>query len=317
MDVTHGVVQGSVLGPILFLLFTNDLTQHIPHGKMIMYADDAQFLDADLPRNISELKIRMENNLAIANNWFTQNSLKINPLKTEMVLIKSRRLITDPHFSVAFGTSHIKPTYSVKILGVTVDSYLSWEPHISNIVRRCYSMLIALARMRYRLPMETKRLLIEALVFPHIRYCLSVWGSCTATQRHRVQKALNFGARIVRNVGYRDQVTSVLRELGWLRVEDMVIERDTMLMRDLLTADRAPEILREHVTRRTDVSNRMTRASNEGLLQVPRVRTEFSRRSFLCRASKTWNVLPTDVRSSATGSSKVFKALVTSYLSNK
>ena len=52
MDVTHGVVQGSILGPILFLVFTNDLPQHVPHGKLVMYADDTQFLDADEPSNV-------------------------------------------------------------------------------------------------------------------------------------------------------------------------------------------------------------------------------------------------------------------------
>ena len=84
--MTHGVVQGSILGPVLFLVFINDLAQSIPHGKLIMYADDAQFLDADLPQNTSDLQTRIEQNLAIAVDWFSQNSLKINPIKTELVL---------------------------------------------------------------------------------------------------------------------------------------------------------------------------------------------------------------------------------------
>lgn len=282
-----------------------------------MYADDAQFLDADMPLNILDLKVRVEKNLEIANNWFTQNSLKINPLKTEMVIIKSRRLTTDPHFTVTFGNSSIKPSHSVKILGVTVDSHLSWEPHISVIVRRCYGLLIGLARMRYRLPTETKRLLVEALVFPHVRYCLAVWGGCTATQKRRVQKALNFGARIVHNIGYRERVTPVLRELKWLRVDDMVCERDVMLLRNILTADPAPEMLRECIVRRSDVSSRSTRASTDELLQLPRVRTEFSRRSFLSRAAGAWNGLPSEVRAAAADSNTTFKSVLSSYLANR
>ena len=65
LDVSHGVVEGSILGPILFLIFTNDLTQHILYEKVIMYADDAQLHDADLPQNISDLQICIEENLAI------------------------------------------------------------------------------------------------------------------------------------------------------------------------------------------------------------------------------------------------------------
>lgn len=280
-----------------------------------MYADDAQFLDAALPQNMSDLQNRVEQNLAIALDWFSQNSLKINPIKTEMILIKSRRLATNAHFSITFDGKRIKPAQSVRILGVIVDSCLSWEPHISSVVRRCYGILIGLARMRYRLPPETKRLLIEALIFPHVRYCLSVWGSCTAAQRYRVQKAVNFAARIVSGAGYGDRMTPVLRDLKWLKVEDMICKQDVLLMRELLTATRAPELLRNEVVRRSDVSGRVTRASSDALqLQIPRVRTEFTRRCFRSRACGAWNHLPSNVRASATSSTRVFKSALDSYL---
>ena len=81
LPVTHGVVQGSTLGPILFSLFTNDLPSFIRHGQLIMYADDAQFIDADTPANIGDLRERVESTLDTALNWFTQNRLKINPSK--------------------------------------------------------------------------------------------------------------------------------------------------------------------------------------------------------------------------------------------
>ena len=171
--------------------------------------------------------------------------------------------------------------------------------------------------MRYRLPAVTKRLLVESLVFPHIQYCLSVWGSCTATQRYRVQKALNFAARIVSNAGYRDRVTPVLRELRWMRVDDMLYEHDVMLMRDLVTSPRAPEMLRERVVHRCNVSSRTTRATSDTVLQPPRARTEFSRRSFWPRACGAWNGLPSDVRASAAGSANSFRSAVRSHLWNR
>ena len=192
LPVTHGVVQGSILGPILYLLFTNDLSQHIPHGKMVMYADDAQFLDSDLPIYTHELKTRIETNLAVAMRWFTQNRLKINPSKTELMVLKSRRQ-NAPDFSVVIGDSVITRAGSVRILGVTVDASLTWEKHVSAVVQRCYCTLIGLARMRHRLPRDVRKLLIEALVFPHVRYCVAVWGGCTSTQQKRVQKCINFG----------------------------------------------------------------------------------------------------------------------------
>ena len=131
-----------------------------------MYADDAQVLDSDTPQNLPVLKKRVESNLSVILDWFTQNRLKINPSKTELMLIKSPRLNTDQNFAIRFGNSEITPVQHVKVLGVTVDSELIWDRHISSIVQRCYAVLIGLARIRRRMPRETRRLLIEALVFP-------------------------------------------------------------------------------------------------------------------------------------------------------
>ena len=313
LNVSHGVVQGSILGPTLFLVFTTDLVEHLPCGKVIMYADDTQFLDADLPVNISDLKRRVEDTLAVAGKWFVKSRLKINPSKTEMLLIHSRRL-QNISFSVSFDNSEIKPSNSVQILGVIFDSGLTWEPHVSAVVRRCYGILIGLARIRNRLPRETKRLLIEALVFPHVRYCLSVWGSCTATQRRRVQKALNFGARIVMGTKRHEHITPVLRELGWHRIDALITERDLTTVRNVLYNPDASEILRGLLVRRSEVSTRRTRSTLSDHLELPRVRSEFARRSFHFRAAQGWNSLPECVRLSAAASMSSFKTTLTSHL---
>ena len=188
LEVTHGVIQGSILDPVLFLIFTNDLTQHIPHGKVILYADDAQFLDTEKHRTSKALKTRVESSLSIAFTWYSQNRLKINPSKTEMVILKSRRQNSDTNFSVQFGGDLVSPSSSVKVLGVVIDSHLTWEKHVSQVVQRCYAVLVGLARMRHRLPEDTKRMLVEALVLPHVRYCICVWGSCTARNKRNLSK---------------------------------------------------------------------------------------------------------------------------------
>ena len=150
-------VQGSILGPVLFLLFTNDLTQHLPGTKIIMYADDTQFFDFDSPKNTDELKARVENTLSTALLWFTQNRLKINPNKTEMVIFQSKRIRDNPNFSISFDTETIYPSKSAKLLGVFLDCHLSWHDHISFVVRKCYSILVRLARTHRRFPKCTKK----------------------------------------------------------------------------------------------------------------------------------------------------------------
>jgi len=139
-------------------------------------------------------------------------------------------------------------------------------------------------------------MLIETLVFPHIRYCISVWGSCTATQKQRVQKAINFGACIVAGLNRRDHVTPALQELGWSRVDDVLKDHDIALMRHLMTAATASQLLRDRLVSRSDVSSRQTRATADEQLQLPRRNTEFARRSFINRAIGCWNPLPLNDR---------------------
>ena len=308
LPVTHGVVQGSILGSLLFLLFTNDLPQHVAHGKLVMYADDTQFLDAESSGNLNELKRRVEETLSAALLWFTKNRLKINPAKTDLLVLKSSRKNVNFNFTVQFGNTEVLPVQSAKILGVYLDPNLTWEHHVAMITRRCYGILIGLARMQRRIPRETKRLLVEALVFPHLQYCMCVWGSCTITQKRRLQKCLNFGARIVAGLRYRDHVSGTLSDLGWRGIGEMVSERDLCTMYKLVHDENAPELLRSRINRRSDVSSRATRAASAGHLELPRARTEFARRSFFVRAVKSWNELPESARAAST--TAIFKKCI-------
>ena len=126
-------------------------------------------------------------------------------------------------------------------------------------------------------------------MFPHIRYCLTVWGSCSSSSKARVQKVINFGARIVSGLSRRDHVSSVLKQLGWSSVNDMLRERDVAAISCLLSSSCEARALTEQLLYRSEVSVRQTRAVASGQLQLPRVRTEFARRSFMYRAISAWN----------------------------
>ena len=298
LPVTHGVVQGSLLGPKLFLIFTNDLPSYLPHGKQVMYADDVQFLDCDTPANLSALKQRIDQTMSVALDWFTQNRLKINPNKTDLLLVRSSRRVLHHQFSARFGDVDIKPSDHAKIIGLFLDSNMTWEKQVSQVTRRCFNILVGLSKLRHKIPRETKQLLVKSLVFPHIQYCLTVWGSCNVTQKKRVQKIINFAARIITGFKRNQHISPALRELGWLRVDGMIAERDVAMLSRLLCSTATPPALTAGIQKRSDVSLRTTRASEAGALHAPRVRTEAAKRAFAYRSVMAWNRLPADVRTS-------------------
>ena len=265
-----------------------------------MYADDVQFLHEGEHRHIPDLRSRVEHTVNVAHRWFIANSLKINPTKTDLVLVKSKRRQLNDDFSIKFGDAQIYPSATVKVLGVTVDSNLTFEAQISSVIRRCYATMGGLAKFARVLPRQVKIMIIEALVFPHLSYCITVWAGCGTTQRRRIQKVINHCAQIVNGSRRSEHVTQMLCDLNWPSVDDLVTERDLAIMHWLLFNEEAPASLRDRVEYRGNVSARETRATDAGQLQLPRVRTEHARKIFFSRAAAQWNNAPAVVREAST-----------------
>ena len=262
-----------------------------------MYADDTQFLNSCDRGGLESHQAVLEGMLETVQTWFYQNKLKINPTKTELIVFSASTTDRTNGFSISFAGALVKPSPTVKILGVVLDPDLRFEAHVSQIVRRCYATLSGLAKFANKLPASVKQLIVEALVFPHVLYCVTVWGGCTKSQRHRVQKVINHAARVVTCSRRRDHVTPLLDLLDWQSVDSLILERDILTVHKLLyRSNMSPVNIRRLLSYRSDVSQRRTRAVETGLLELPRVRSERARRFFTYRAPLAWNRAPATVR---------------------
>ena len=295
LPVTHGVPQGSIVGPVLFSIFTNDLANFIPYGKIISYADDTNILDSANPteNSLSELRDRVEDSLSALEKWFSQNSLKMNATKTDFMILGTKQSLQNhsSRLTLRVSGSEICPSKTMKILGVTIDQTLSWENQVSAVVRKCFGSLICLNRFRHHFTPAALQLIIQSHVLSHVTYCLPVWGGACKTQQARVQKALNFAARVITGKRKRDHISPAMRALEWPTFQEMVLERDLINVHRALHDSRTPAALRSLFVLRNQVSVRNTRA-HDRCLQLPRCRLEATRRSFVCRAVSGWNALP-------------------------
>ena len=174
--LVQGVPQGSVLGPVLFTLYTKPMADIIrKHGlDYHFYADDSQIYVTFHPENSSTSFLHMEQCIEELDIWLTRNKLKLNGEKTEIILFSSKYLQRNigQHISVHIGGSEVTSSNCIKNLGIYQDSVLSMENHINKTCQAGYYHLHKIGRIRSFLTMESTKSLVQALVLiTHRRNC--------------------------------------------------------------------------------------------------------------------------------------------------
>lgn len=301
-EVSYGVPQGSVLGPILFLIYVNDFSQHIPHCHVLQYADDTQLIHTGTIDKFDELILRGENTLALAKNYFEANGLMLNTKKTQCMFVGSRNYISEipPNTTLRVDGSEIVASKSLKNLGIHFDNYLNFDTHINEIRRKTLGTLIYINRIKDNLNKNARLISIHSLVLSNINYGIKIWGATYTTYLNQVQKLQNFAAKITLGGGAkRDHATPFLRELGWLRIDNKYKYELGLMIYNVIKCNTPNHLMSLPKVR--DIRSLPTRQQQQ--LYVPKTNTLIGERSVLVAGPKLWNTLPTKVRNANTQSS--------------
>lgn len=177
IEIGLEIPQGSVLGPLLFILFVNDIDHMILDDsccKLTVYADDTSILVEG--ENMSDLKLRMYDVYMNGKNWFTKNRLVLNSEKTQSLLFKTSRSRIDTPES--FDVNNIKVTCNgtFKLLGVTLDETLSWSEHIDNVCQKLAKAIFSLRVLKKYVDLNTLKIVYHATFETHVRYGIAFYG---------------------------------------------------------------------------------------------------------------------------------------------
>ena len=203
-EITSGVPQGSILGPLPFILYMNDVPAFIPNAKIRMYADDTN-LDQRID-DVNEIKQQLNPEFRKLCEWLEINKLILNFMKTEFLLFGNQSQLRSFDYLVGIRIKGrvIRRENSTKYLGTILYEGLKWDEHVSYISSKILRNINVIKRVRTFLPKETLDTLYKTLAEPHFRYCNIVWGRCNQIQLNKLQQLQNRAARAVAKVRFEN-----------------------------------------------------------------------------------------------------------------
>ena len=298
--VTRGVPQGSILGPLLFLIFINDLPLSVNRSSLHMYADDQTLITKG--KNLNEINTTVNSDIAPISNWMISNSMRINTTKTKYVLIATPQKLksiannrNDDLLSVYIAGSKISQVNCGSILGVSLDETLSWNSHVNRLCLTLSKRIGLIRRLRQFIPKQNRIVLYYGLIQSSLDYCIIVWGNTTECNIDKVFTLQKRLLRVLFELPYDFPSADLFNMFEVMSVRQRIFYFLAISAFNCFSQT-APRYLSDLFILNRNVNSYMTRSTALLNCYVPRFNLKVGQRSFRYRVVKVWNSLPADIK---------------------
>ena len=293
----HGVPQGGIIGPLFFILFINDLPLHVS-AYVALYADDRSLTASEDVKNLAHLDLARNKSVREIQAWVNANKLSINEDKTRVLTITGKRLKSKLNCELSVRTDSDNTLCNVEsaaLLGLEIDSNLSFNAHVDKICKKLASRIAVLRKIRAFLPLCQRVKYYNAVIRPVMSSASVIWSSCDKEQLYRVLKLQKRAARVILYTDRQACSVSLFNKLSWIPFyEQSRIDKCSIIYKRINWT--LPIHLNDCIIINNNRHSRNTRYADINIV-CPKYRRETEGgRTFSVSAAKLWNSVPFDIR---------------------
>ena len=304
-EVLDGVPQGSVLGPLLFNIFINDLFMFIENREICNYADDNSLTVADM--NINTIIHKLQLDTQILNSWFKNNGMLLNGDKCKFMIIESSRSTRNDVAKIKIADKNVEESKKGKLLGITFDNNLTMDEHIKCICKQASNKLYALARISHYLNEHKRKILMKSFVISQFNYCPIIWMYCQRKSNNLINRIHERALRIAYN-DYLSDFKVLLEKDNSVTIHQRNIQALTLEVYKTLN-DLNPGFMKEiFYLKQHDYPTR-----NQQIVYPNPHTVSYGLETFGYKASQIWSKIPYEIQQ---GNETNFKKEIIKYCEN-
>ena len=284
--IKYGVLQGSVLGPLLFINYISDIQNALKYSKSFIFADDTSISYSD--KNIKSIRKRLNIDLKLLSGWLSANKIALNINKTEVILFKHHKKLVNYDLKLKLYGKRLYLTNKTKYLGLLIDENLNWKFHLEQLAVKLRKVNGILSKLRHFLTTVTLKSIYYALFYSNLIYGLQVWGQ-DLNSNCRIKKLQKTAIRLMSFSKPTDHTEPLFKGLSIQTINETVFQHNILLV--YKTLNKITPVAIQNALKLLPITT-STRASSNGLLKRFKIRTtKYGLRSINYQSVIHWNTL--------------------------